>query len=169
MGPVRLCWKQAENIVPADFFMREKYCFSWKNKLKSMNYKSAEQGHDVSSNLIWPIFNSYHLIKEKKGSMQQLVSASYTSYFKIFKQVTHLFSYSLTCGTHYPWSQSIAGSGDPCPRAVCTLKRYSKALQYEYRVKTAALDTLKWYSIFSLTLYLEWYSAYSILYSGEPH
>jgi hypothetical protein len=31
----------------------------------------------------------------------------------------------------------------------------SKALEYEYRVKTAALGTLKRYSIFSLTLYLE--------------
>jgi hypothetical protein len=39
--------------------------------------------------------------------------------------------------------------------AVGTLKRYSKALKYEYRVKTAALDTLKRYSILSLTLYLE--------------
>jgi hypothetical protein len=39
--------------------------------------------------------------------------------------------------------------------AVDTLKRYSKALEYEYRVKTAALDTLKRYSILSLTLYLE--------------
>jgi hypothetical protein len=36
-----------------------------------------------------------------------------------------------------------------------TLKRYSKALEYEYRVKIAALGTLKRYSIFSLTLYLE--------------
>jgi hypothetical protein len=36
-----------------------------------------------------------------------------------------------------------------------TLKRYSKTLEYEYRVKTAALDTLKRYSIPSLTLYLE--------------
>jgi hypothetical protein len=52
---------------------------------------------------------------------------------------------------------------------VGTLKRYSKALEYEYRVKTAALSTLKRYSILSLTLYLEWYSAYSILYSGGPH
>jgi hypothetical protein len=43
-----------------------------------------------------------------------------------------------------------------------TLKRYSKALEYEYRVKTAALGTLKRYSILSLTLYLEWYSAYSL-------
>jgi hypothetical protein len=34
--------------------------------------------------------------------------------------------------------------------AVDTLKRYSKALEYEYRVKTAALDTLKRYSILSL-------------------
>jgi hypothetical protein len=39
--------------------------------------------------------------------------------------------------------------------AVDTLKRYSKALEYEYRVKTAALGTLKRYSIISLTLYLE--------------
>jgi hypothetical protein len=53
--------------------------------------------------------------------------------------------------------------------AVGTLKRYSKALEYEYRVKTVALGTLKRYSIISLTLYLEWYSAYSILYSGGPH
>jgi hypothetical protein len=53
--------------------------------------------------------------------------------------------------------------------AVVTLKRYSKALEYEYRVKNAALGTLKRYSIFSLTLYLEWYSAYSIVGSGGPH
>jgi hypothetical protein len=39
--------------------------------------------------------------------------------------------------------------------AVPTLKSYSKALEYEYRVKTAALGTLKRYSIISLTLYLE--------------
>jgi hypothetical protein len=39
--------------------------------------------------------------------------------------------------------------------AVAYSKRYSKALEYEYRVKTAALDTLKRYSILSLTLYLE--------------
>jgi hypothetical protein len=39
--------------------------------------------------------------------------------------------------------------------AVGTLKRYSKALEYEYRAKTAALGTLKRYSILSLTLYLE--------------
>jgi hypothetical protein len=39
--------------------------------------------------------------------------------------------------------------------AVDTLKRYSKALECEYRVKTAALGTLKRYSILSLTLYLE--------------
>jgi hypothetical protein len=32
---------------------------------------------------------------------------------------------------------------------------YSKALEYKYRVKTVVLDTLKRYSIFSLTLYLE--------------
>jgi hypothetical protein len=36
-----------------------------------------------------------------------------------------------------------------------TLKQYSKILEYENRVKTAALGTLKRYSIFSLTLYLE--------------
>jgi hypothetical protein len=36
-----------------------------------------------------------------------------------------------------------------------TLKEYFKALEYEYRVKTAALDTLKQYSIISLILYLE--------------
>jgi hypothetical protein len=53
--------------------------------------------------------------------------------------------------------------------AVDTLKRYSKALEYEYRVKIAALSTLKRYFIISLTLYLEWYCAYSILYSGGPH
>jgi hypothetical protein len=35
------------------------------------------------------------------------------------------------------------------------LKRYSKALEYEYKIKTAALDTLKRYSIIFLTLYLE--------------
>jgi hypothetical protein len=39
--------------------------------------------------------------------------------------------------------------------AVGTLKRYSKALEYEYRVKIAALGTPKRYSILSLTLYLE--------------
>jgi hypothetical protein len=50
-----------------------------------------------------------------------------------------------------------------------TRSEYSNALEYEYRVKTAALGTLKRYSIFSHTLYLEWYSAYSILYSGGPH
>jgi hypothetical protein len=48
-------------------------------------------------------------------------------------------------------------------------KGYSKALKYEYRVKTAALGTLKRYSILSLTLYLEWYSVYSIVGSGGPH
>jgi hypothetical protein len=52
---------------------------------------------------------------------------------------------------------------------VGTLKRYSKALEYEYRVKTAALGTLKRYSILSLTLYLEWYCVYSILNSGGLH
>jgi hypothetical protein len=39
--------------------------------------------------------------------------------------------------------------------AVGTLKGYFKVLEYEYRIKTAALGTLKRYSIFSLTLYLE--------------
>jgi hypothetical protein len=53
--------------------------------------------------------------------------------------------------------------------AMGILKRYSKTLEYEYRVKTAAVDTLKRYFILSLTLYLEWYNAYSILYSGGPH
>jgi hypothetical protein len=43
---------------------------------------------------------------------------------------------------------------------VGTLKRYSKALEYEYRVKIAALGTLKRYYILSLTLYLELYNAY---------
>jgi hypothetical protein len=38
--------------------------------------------------------------------------------------------------------------------AVGTLKRYSKGLEYKYRVKTAALGTLKRYYILSLTLYL---------------
>jgi hypothetical protein len=49
--------------------------------------------------------------------------------------------------------------------AVGTLKRYSK----KYRVKIAALGTLKRYSILYLTLYLEWYCVYSILYSDGPH
>jgi hypothetical protein len=53
--------------------------------------------------------------------------------------------------------------------AVGTLKKYSKALKYEYRVKTVALSSLKRYYILSLTLYLEWYSAYSIMGSGGPH
>jgi hypothetical protein len=39
--------------------------------------------------------------------------------------------------------------------AVAYSKSYSKALEHEYRVKTAVLDTLKRYSILSLTLYLE--------------
>jgi hypothetical protein len=39
--------------------------------------------------------------------------------------------------------------------AQTTRSGYSKALEYEYRVKTTALDTLKRYSILSLTLYLE--------------
>jgi hypothetical protein len=51
---------------------------------------------------------------------------------------------------------------------VGTLKGYSKALEYEYRVKIAVLSTLKRYSIISFTLYLEWYSAYSIVDSGGP-
>jgi hypothetical protein len=53
--------------------------------------------------------------------------------------------------------------------AVGTLKGYSKVLEYKYRVKTVALGTLKRYSILSPTLYLEWYSAYSIVGSGRPH
>jgi hypothetical protein len=39
--------------------------------------------------------------------------------------------------------------------AVAYSKWYSKVLEYEYRVKTAVLGTLKRYSILSLTLYLE--------------
>jgi hypothetical protein len=72
------------------------------------------------------------------------------------------------------------GDGDPMARRRRGLeqgkegrsgysKGYSKALEYEYRVKTAALGTLKRYSILSLTLYLEWYNAYSIVGSGGPH
>jgi hypothetical protein len=53
--------------------------------------------------------------------------------------------------------------------AVAYSKWYSKVLEYEYRVKTAALDTLKRYSILSLTLYLEQYSIYSIVRSGGPY
>jgi hypothetical protein len=44
---------------------------------------------------------------------------------------------------------------------------YSKALEYEYRVKTDVLGTLKRYSIFSLTLYIAWCSMYSI-HRGGP-
>jgi len=39
--------------------------------------------------------------------------------------------------------------------AVGYFTRYSKALEYKYRIKTAALGTLKRCSILSLTLYLE--------------
>jgi hypothetical protein len=39
--------------------------------------------------------------------------------------------------------------------AQTTRSGYSKALEYEYRVKTVALGTLKRYSIISRTLYLE--------------
>jgi hypothetical protein len=49
----------------------------------------------------------------------------------------------------------VHGAGSLRLPAVDTLKRYSKALEYEYRVKIAALGTLKQYSILSLTLYLE--------------
>jgi hypothetical protein len=52
--------------------------------------------------------------------------------------------------------------------AVGTLKVYYKALEYEYRVKIDVLGTPKRYSIFSLTLYLEWYRVYSIVGSGGP-
>jgi hypothetical protein len=38
---------------------------------------------------------------------------------------------------------SLLNSGDIRLSAVDTLKRYSKALEYEYRVKPAALGTLK--------------------------
>jgi hypothetical protein len=50
----------------------------------------------------------------------------------------------------------LKGTKHPLTTAVGTLKWYSKTLEYEYRVKTAALGTLKQYSIFSLTLYLEY-------------
>jgi hypothetical protein len=59
--------------------------------------------------------------------------------------------------------------GAPELEAQTTRSGYSKALEYEYRLKTVVLGTLKRYSILSLTLYLEWYSAYSILYSDGPH
>jgi hypothetical protein len=52
--------------------------------------------------------------------------------------------------------------------AVGTLKEYSKVLEYEYRVKTVVLGTLKGYSILFLTLYLEWHGAYSTVGSGGP-
>jgi hypothetical protein len=44
---------------------------------------------------------------------------------------------------------------DEIARAVRYSKGYSKVLEYKYRVKTVTLGTLKWYYIFSLTLYLE--------------
>jgi hypothetical protein len=44
-------------------------------------------------------------------------------------------------------------AGDAQPQT--TRIGYSKVLEYEYRVKTVALDTLKRYSIISLTLHLE--------------
>jgi hypothetical protein len=47
--------------------------------------------------------------------------------------------------------------------------RQAPSSAYEYRVKTAVLGTLKRYSILFLALYLEWYNAYSILYSGGAH
>jgi hypothetical protein len=54
-----------------------------------------------------------------------------------------------------PSALAIPGAVSLRLPAVDTLKRYSKALEYEYRVKTAALGTLKRYSILSFTLYLE--------------
>jgi hypothetical protein len=48
-------------------------------------------------------------------------------------------------------------------------KGYSKDLEYEYTLKTAALGTLKRYFILSFTLYLEWYSAYFTVGSARPH
>jgi hypothetical protein len=45
-------------------------------------------------------------------------------------------------------------------------KRYSKALEYEYKVKIAALGIIKRYSIISLTLYMAWYNTYSIHREG---
>jgi hypothetical protein len=60
---------------------------------------------------------------------------------------------SLTGGEDEEAEEALAGGATPgharggvCPyslSAVGTLKGYSKALEYEYRVKTAALDTLK--------------------------
>jgi hypothetical protein len=83
-------------------------------------------------------------------------------------------SYS-TVLTH-PRLGGVAAVASPSPppgeirlAAADTLKRYSKALEHEYRVKTATLGILKRYSIISLTLYLEWYRAYSILNSDRPH
>jgi hypothetical protein len=55
---------------------------------------------------------------------------------------------------HTLGSAHTAGTPARLP-AVGTLKRYSKALEYEYKVKTVALGTLKRYSILSLALYLE--------------
>jgi hypothetical protein len=56
-----------------------------------------------------------------------------------------------------PLSRTYYASGrsQTTATAVGTIKRYSKALEYKYRVKTVALDTLKRYSILSLSLYLE--------------
>jgi hypothetical protein len=58
--------------------------------------------------------------------------------------------------------QRIAGKANFLPvvpyslrPAVGYSKGYSKALEYKYIVKTVAPDTLKRYSIISLTLYLE--------------
>jgi hypothetical protein len=48
--------------------------------------------------------------------------------------------------------------------AVGTLKGYSKALEYEYRVKTAALGTLKRYSILSHSIFRV---VQCLLYSGQ--
>jgi hypothetical protein len=55
-------------------------------------------------------------------------------------------------------SRTGAESADDSGLRLATVaycKRYSKVLKYEYRIKTAVLDTLKRYSILSLTLYLE--------------
>jgi hypothetical protein len=71
------------------------------------------------------------------------------SFFLAGRSITHLPLLSFLYLVSYIVLVTYNGIRLP---AVGTLKRYSKALEYEYRVKT---DTLKRYSILSLTLYLE--------------
>ena len=70
-----LHWKNMSKHCSGWFVMREKYCFGWKNKLKSMDYKRSEHGryHHVGlfnsvnpfSMRIWGLTrrwtNNYHL------------------------------------------------------------------------------------------------------------